>query len=204
MPGHGNARIAGALTRPAVWGATPAEVAATVPADTLVDRPRARWVRAASSTGSPAMLWRWVTQLTVAPYSYDVLDNLGRRSPRTLTPGAERVVVGQRLLVLFVVDSVVPGEHLTLRRCRVRRPDGLVGEFAITYTVHPAEYGSRLVATVVVGGSASSWAAAVRHLLAWGDLVMMRRQLRTLAGRGCVSGSGHGTARTRPYAKLAR
>ncbi|GAA4932346.1 hypothetical protein EV188_103776 [Actinomycetospora succinea] len=116
-------------------------------------------------------------QLTVAPYSYDLIDNLGRRSPRTLTPGADDVHVGQRLLVLFVVDSVVPGEHLTLRRAR--RGRGPVAEFAVTYAVaaHPA--GSRLVATVAVDGTRRG--ALLRWLLAWGDLVMMRRQLRTLA-----------------------
>ena len=166
---------------PEVWGATAAEVAEPTPADALVELPGARWVRAVSSPAPPAALWRWVCQLTVAPYSYDLVDNLGRRSPRTLTPGAERVVPGQRLLMIFVVDAVVPGEHLTIRR---RRPGGrLVGEFAVTYAVHPAPGGSRLVATVVVGGGDGRAARAIRTALAWGDLVMMRKQLITLARR---------------------
>ncbi|MEJ2888746.1 hypothetical protein [Actinomycetospora aeridis] len=143
----------------------------------LVPAPRARWTRAVTSSASPDVLWRWVCQLTVAPYSYDLVDNLGRRSPRTLTPGADDVRVGQRLLVLFVVDTVVPGEHLTLRRAR--RGRGPVEEFAITYAVTPDPRGSRLVATVTVDGSRRG--GLLRRLLAWGDLVMMRRQLRTLA-----------------------
>ena len=173
---------------PAVWGATDAEVAAATPADALVDVPRARWVRAVSSAAPPAALWRWVCQLTVAPYSYDLVDNRGRRSPRTLTPGAERVAPGQRLLMIFVVAAVVPGEHLTLRR---RRPGGrLVGEFAVTYAVHAAPSGSRLVATVVVGGGDGRVARLVRTALAWGDLVMMRKQVITLAlrARACPIG----------------
>ncbi len=126
------------------------------------------------------MVWRWVCQLTVAPYSYDLVDNCGRQSPRTLTPGADDLRVGQRLLVLFVIESFVPGEHLTL--CLRRAGRGAVGEFAMTYAVRrdgPSR--TRLVCTVVVGGAPGPRARAVRRALAWGDVVMMRRQLRTLA-----------------------
>lgn len=163
----------------ALGGARPDEVAERTPADGLVAVPRARWVRAASSRAAPDRVWRWLCQLTVAPYSYDLVDNLGRRSPRTLTPGADDVRVGQRLLVLFAVDSVTAGEQLTLRRHR--RGRGAVGEFAITYRVVPGDGETRLVATVVVDGSPGRVAAVLRGLLGWGDLVMMRRQLRTLA-----------------------
>jgi hypothetical protein len=174
---------------PAHWGTSPAERARSTPADDLVPAPRARWTRGVTSAAPPAVLWRWVCQLTVAPYSYDLLDNvewsssaplrlpLVRRSPRQLTAGADDVRVGQRLLVLFVVDAVVPGEHLTLRRAR--RGRGPVAEFAITYAVGPDPAGSRLVATVLVDGTRRG--GLLRTLLAWGDLVMMRRQLRTLA-----------------------
>ena len=178
------------------------------PADGVVDVPRARWVRATTTTAPPATVWRWLCQLTVAPYSYDLVDNLGRRSPRTLTAGADDLRVGQRLLVLFVIDSFVPGEHLTVRRRRPGR--GAVGEFAITYAVHPDGAGSRLVATVVLDGTPGRRADLLRTLLGWGDLVMMRRQLRTLVRcaerfglrpRACVPVHQYGNARTRPQAK---
>lgn len=168
------------MSAPSTWGASSVETAARTPADDLVADPAARWVRATGSSASPSTLWRWVCQLTVAPYSYDLIDNAGHRSPRTLTPGADAVVVGQRLLVLFVIDSFVEGEHLTLRRRRPGRR-GPVREFAITYRVRADGDGSRLVATVVLDGDGGRVAALLRWALAWGDLVMMRRQLLTLA-----------------------
>jgi hypothetical protein len=165
---------------PQHWGTSSFERTCRTPADALVPDPAARWTRGVTSRADPAHLWRWVTQLTVAPYSYDLLDNRGRPSPRELAPGAEQLHVGQRLLVLFVVDSFVDGEHLTLR---LRRPGrGVLGEFAITYAVRPDGPGrTRLVATVAVGGTRGSVGTLVRHGLAWGDLVMMRRQLTRLA-----------------------
>jgi hypothetical protein len=165
---------------PEHWGTSSLERARPTPADDLVPHPVTRWTRAATSTAPPARVWRWLCQLTVAPYSYDLLDNAGRPSPRTLTPGADHLVVGQPLLVLFVIDSFADGEHLTLR---LRRPGrGLVGEFAITYTVRPdGERRTRLVATVVLGGTPAVVGTLLRYALAWGDLIMMRRQLTRLA-----------------------
>jgi hypothetical protein len=153
---------------PRHWGTSSLERAATVPADALVPDPAARWTRGTTAVASPGRLWRWLCQLTVAPYSYDLVDNRGRPSPTTLTPGADELRVGQRLLVLFVVDSFVVGEHLTIRLARPGR--GVLGEFAVTYAVR----------------SDGAVGTLVRHGLAWGDLMMMRRQLTrlaTLAGR---------------------
>ena len=168
------------MDAPEHWGTSTVERARRTPADELVAVPRARWTRGVTSSAAPGQLWRWLCQLTVAPYSYDLLDNLGRPSPRTLTPGADHLHVGQRLLVLFVIDSFVDGEHLTLRLHRPGR--GVLGEFAITYAVLPDGPGrTRLVATVVVGGTPAPSGAIVRHVLAWGDLIMMRRQVTRLA-----------------------
>lgn len=174
---HGQPRTLHEVDLPEHWGTTPAERSRHTPADGLVPVPRARWTRGVTSSASPEDLWRWVCQLTVAPYSYDLIDNRGRPSPRLLTPGADDLHVGQRLLVLFVIDSFAPDEQLTLRLRR--RGTGALGEFAITYAVAPDPRGSRLVATVTVDGAPRG--GLLRYVLAWGDLVMMRRQLRTLA-----------------------
>jgi hypothetical protein len=74
---------------PQHWGTSSLERARRTPADDLVPDPVARWTRGVTSHAGPAHLRRWLTQLTVAPYSYDLLDNRGRRSPHELTPGAD-------------------------------------------------------------------------------------------------------------------
>src|SRR5215207_3591766 len=124
--------------------------------------------RAVDVAAPAAVTFRWLCQLRVAPYSYDLLDNRGRRSPRTLTPGLDELAVGQRVCRIFRLESFTPGSLLTLR---------LTGTVALTYAAVPAGAdASRLVARVRMSGLDP----VRRRALAWGDLVMMRKQLRTL------------------------
>ena len=69
-------------------------------------------------------------------------------------------------------------EHISVRS--LPRSERLFGPIAITYAVRPrGPAASRLVVRLDVG--VSRWWERLRGaLLAWGDLVMMRKQLRTL------------------------
>ena len=143
------------------WGATPEEVRRHYPALDL--RPDANLVlhRAVGVDAPDARTWRWVCQLAVAPYSYDWVDNLGRRSPRELTPGVDALVVGQRMTSGFRLGHVEPGRSLTI-----------VGYgSAITYEVRDGR---------LVGCLACRLPRPLHIPLAAGDLVMMRKQLLTL------------------------
>ncbi|HEU4397804.1 MAG TPA: hypothetical protein VFU54_08230 [Actinomycetota bacterium] len=158
------------------WNTTPQERAARLPCDGYLDPPVRRLTRAITIAAPPPTVFRWLCQLKVAPYSYDWLDNRGRRSPRRLTPGAERLAVGQRFLVFELVEFQ-QGQSLTLAvQPRFQR---LYGPLAVTYDIQPRHDGScRLVVRLNVGATTSlqrGW----RVLLAWGDLVMMRKQLLT-------------------------
>lgn len=158
------------------WGSTANERARTYPCDRLLADSGAALFRAIAIEAPPAVVFRWLCQLRAAPYSYDLLDNRGRRSPQQLTPGLERLRPGQRVMTIFELVEFETGRSITLRH---RGP--LFGELAVTYQVDDAGPGqSRLVVKLLPGSSRGPLGAAARLLLPPGDLVMMRRQLLNL------------------------
>jgi hypothetical protein len=161
------------------WGSTAAERALRFDCDEVIAAPADVLFRAVDVEAAAPILYRWLCQLQVAPYSYDRLDNGGRRSPQTLTPGLEELVPGQRMVSIFRLHSFEPGRSLTI----VSR-GRLFGHVACTYVAEPAGRArSRLLVKMLVDYSPIGPArAAMRWLLPPGDLVMMRRQLLNLKG----------------------
>jgi hypothetical protein len=136
-----------------------------LPCDALCPRAGVRADRAISATAPPSIVFAWLCQLRVAPYSYDLLDNFGRRSPRERNPELVHLEVGQRFMTIFALQSFVDGEQITLQSKGV----------AVTYMVRAEGADSRLHVRVVFEGP-----RLVARALALGDLVMMRKQLITL------------------------
>ena len=95
------------------WGATAAERAARYGCDDVVPDPDRVLFRAVDVAAPAPVVFRWLCQVKVAPYSYDWIDNLGRRSPRILTPGADELEVGQRFLI-FTLASFEQDRSITL------------------------------------------------------------------------------------------
>lgn len=162
---------------PYVWGATTAELDARYASDELLPDAPHRLVRATSTTATPDVMYRWLCQLQVAPYSYDLVDNFGRQSPRALIPGLTDLVPGQPVMTIFTLASFARDEQLTLWMAPDTAARAMFGTLAITYAVRPTHAGSRLVGVLRCVGDG----AIPMSLLAWGDLLMMRKQLHTLA-----------------------
>jgi hypothetical protein len=143
----------------------------------------ARGVRVAAPLD---VVWRWMRQLQVAPYSYDLLDNRGRRSPRTLTAGLGEFDPGGRFNI-FTVRAVEPGRTVELE---ITRPGAvrLFGRVLIAYRVSDdhtddhteadaaADVRTALRCDLFVPGATHGVGIGA---LMWGDLVMMRKQLLT-------------------------
>ena len=161
------------------WGTTAAERAAPYPCDGFVARVDAACWRGVSVQADVATVFRWLCQLRVAPYSYDWIDNRGRRSPRVLTPGLEQLEVGQRVMSLFELVAFEPDQHLTLRTRRFA--PGLWPAVAVSYVVRPVgPRETRLVVKLSFEVRPGPLGSLARVFLSWGDLVMMRRQLLNL------------------------
>lgn len=171
------------------WGSTPDEEAASYPCDDLLPGAEQWLFRAIDVNAPAATTFRWVCQLRVAPYSYDWLDNWGRRSPRTLTPGLEDVRPGQTAMTMFEIVHVELGESITVRSTRPT-----FGDVVATYCVVPVGTDrSRIVAKLAAVPPGGLRGALLRDVLPLGDLVMMRKQLKTLAELAArEAGSGHG------------
>ncbi|MBX8688961.1 hypothetical protein GO011_16125 [Mycobacterium sp. 20091114027_K0903767] len=147
------------------WGATSGEHTARMPCDALSPSTAVSADRAISVDAPRPTVFGWLCQLRVAPYSYDLLDNFGRRSPRTRNPELAQLHTGQRFMQIFTLHSFAEDEHITLQS----------GNVAVTYAVRDEAGGTRLHARVRFGGPRLiGWAMAA------GDVVMMRKQLITL------------------------
>ncbi|MGW0230187.1 hypothetical protein ACWDWO_17880 [Actinopolymorpha singaporensis] len=171
---------------PEVWGARPEELAADHPCDGYFTGRTTSLFRAVTVRADGPTVFRWLCQLRVAPYSYDFVDNAGRRSPRGLTPGLDHLESGQPFMRIFTLVDFTYDRDVTLV---LTDPAGrrMFGELAVTYAVRPNESAksgeeeTRLLVKLVLPEARHPAARVRQSLLGWGDLVMMRAQLRNLA-----------------------
>jgi len=159
----------------ATWGTTEEERLRPFPCDQYVERADAAYYRGVSVETPVATMFRWLCQLRAAPYSYDWIDNRGRRSPQTLTPGLEELEIGQRVMIGQLVEFETDRHATVLMRSRTW------GEIAVTYlvTAESPDF-CRLLVKMVVRYPRGPLGRLLRLVLPWGDLVMMRRQLLNL------------------------
>jgi hypothetical protein len=149
------------------WGVSESETLRSYPCDDFVAVPTMQAWRGVRVEAPAEAIWPWVAQVRLAPYSYDWIDNLGRRSPRHLV-GLPEPQAGDRFTTaggreLGRIVSVDPGKQLT---------GTIMGAF-MSYVLVPHERDvTRLLLKVVL--RTTRWTALG---LCVGDLIMARRQL---------------------------
>ena len=151
------------------WGVTDDEVALHYPCDDIVAVPVLQAWRGVTVHCAPIELWPWVAQIRLAPYSYDWIDNLGRRSPQRLRDLPEPVI-GQH----FTTAATRPAGRILSVTPRVQLTAQIMGA-VMSYVLVPDGETTRLLMKIVTPGA--RWLAP---LLSVGDLVMARRQLLNL------------------------
>lgn len=152
------------------WGVSDSEIALRYPCDAFLPTPTLQAWRGVTVRAEPEALWPWLTQIRVAPYSYDWIDNLGRRSPRRLLHlpeprvGDPYTTAGRRELGRIV--AVDHGRHLTGK---------ILGAYMSYLLVPEKPEITRLLLKVVADIN-----PVLAPALSVGDLVMARRQLLNL------------------------
>ena len=152
------------------WGVSDSETLRSYPCDDFVASPTLQAWRGVHVEAPAEAVWPWVGQVRLAPYSYDWIDNLGRRSPRQLV-GLPEPQVGERFTTaggrtVGRIVSVDPGEQLT---------GTIMGAFMSYVLVPEDHHTTRLLLKVVM--QTTRWTAPG---LSVGDLIMARRQLLNL------------------------
>jgi len=158
------------------WGSSAEERAATYPCDALIGGPDGVVFRAVEIAARAELVFRWLCQLRIAPYSYDLIDNLGRRSPRHIIDGLDQLELGQRFMVMFRLTAFENDRSITLES-----KTAAFGRVAATYLVVPiGPARSRLVVKLAYVAPGGPYGWLLKQVLPAGDLIMMRKQLLTL------------------------
>ncbi len=166
------------------WGVTLAEIRRRYPCDEVVPEPVWEAWRGVTVRAQAQDVWPWVAQIRLAPYSYDRIDNLGRRSPQRLS-GLPDPVVGESFTAALGgrrfgrIIAVAPGEHLT----------GQIMGAVMSYVLVPEGPATRLLLKIVTRRG-----RVIAPLLSIGDLIMARRQLLNLARLAAPAQPGGGHA----------
>lgn len=165
------------------WGTTEDETRLEYPCDGLITRIDMELFRAVSINAPAPTVFRWLCQLKLAPYSYDWIDNFGRQSPQTLTPGAENLEKGQQVMAIFMLENFEKDSHITIVM-DIPWARRFSGETYVTYMVVPQGGGCRLLVKLCVMYPVAFFRGVLgfpfRLFLSWGDLIMMRKQLLNL------------------------
>jgi hypothetical protein len=161
-----------------IWGSTSEERELPFACDRHFADPDSICWRAVDIDAPPSLVFRWLCQLRASPYSYDLLDNLGRRSPQTLTAGLDQLELGQRFMTMFELVDFERDRHVTLLANRFQ---WIFGDVAISYTVLPAKGdGCRLLVKLLGRYRYGPIGRLLKAPMLWLDLFMMRRQLLNL------------------------
>lgn len=170
------------------WGASAEEIAATYVGDDLCPSAQVVATRAITIATSPVELFPWIRQMGFGKagwYSYDLIDNLGKRSATAIHPEWQNVSTG----------DLVPGGPIAFTALLVDAPQtfilGMQGKgrfsrrinFTLAYILREQNSGTRLITRVQILLDFPGGALVAKYLLGPGDGIMLRKQMLTLRKR---------------------
>lgn len=160
------------------WGVSPRETNIPYPCDRRLINFDDTLFRGITICAGPQTIYRWLCQMRIAPYSYDWIDNFGRKSPEKLTPGLDDLEIGQTVMTIFNIVDFKPNTHLTIRINKNILGRQIAADGVVTYLIHPINRTEcRLLVKLLVLYPKGVMGMLSRAILPLGDLIMMRRQL---------------------------
>lgn len=170
------------------WGATPGEIAASLPGDDVVPHAQFRATRAITIDAPPDDVWPWLVQvgcLRAGWYSNDLLDNLAHPSATTIVPDLQHLEIGQWVPM---APSPTPSDRTAFKVHSFEVNEWLLWtkpDSTWAWRLTPTDDGTRLVTRV---HAVYDWRHPLSALLGvvlmeFGDFAMQRRMLRGIKTR---------------------
>jgi hypothetical protein len=161
------------------WGATDAEVKRSMPGDEIVGKPSFNATRAVTIHAPAQNIYPWIVQMGVTRagwYSYDLLDNLGRRSAESILPEHQNIQVGD--LISMSPDGKQGMWVKYFRKNKWMLWWDKKGDTTWIWEIHPQEENQfRLITRVRVKYRLFSPAILFNLLTEFFDILMMRKSM---------------------------
>jgi hypothetical protein len=172
------------------WNASVDEIASVMPGDELIDAPQLNATRSITIAAPPEHVFPWIRQMGFGRagwYSYDLIDNLGRRSATRIHPEWQNVNSGDRVPggpIDFTAVTVDEPRVVVLALGRPNAGSARVA-FTLAYRLDSIDDTSatRLVTRVRSRIDLPAGRLAARYVLGPSDGFMLRKQLANLRRR---------------------
>ena len=167
------------------WGATPEEIHSSVVGDDLCKNATLIATRSITISAPPQDVFPWIRQMGFGRagwYSYDWLDNLGRKSATTIHEEWQTVEAGDTVPsgpISFTAAIVEAPRHFVLEIKSLGKKSPKL-HFTLAYELRDDPQGTRLVTRMRSHCNFPFGSLFEKLILGPGDGFMLRRQLLTI------------------------
>jgi hypothetical protein len=168
------------------WGATPEEIQSPVVGDDLCANATLIAIRSITISAPPQEVFPWIRQMGFGRagwYSYDWLDNLGRKSATTIHDEWQTVEAGDKVPsgpISFTAAIVEAPRHFVLEIKSLGKKAPKL-HFTLAYELRDDPQGTRLVTRMRSHANFPLGSLFEKLVLGPGDGFMLRRQLLTIS-----------------------
>jgi hypothetical protein len=164
------------------WGATAEEISSSMVGDNLCSDATVVATRSITIGAAPQEVFPWIRQMGFGRagwYSYDWLDNLGRKSASTIHDEWQSVEAGDKIPsgpISFIAAIVDAPRHFVLEIQSLGKKSPKL-HFTLAYELRDNPQGTRLVTRMRSRINLPLGSLFEKLILAPGDGIMLRRQL---------------------------